>query len=79
MRHYDNVWELFRDSKYKNECEAYLAAYKLTEDDLNDLLMENNQLPNIEARGNFFYYFIVLKNCTKIEATGGGRSVLNPS
>jgi predicted transcriptional regulator len=40
MRHYDNIWELFRDPKYKNECEAYLAAYSLTEDDLYDLLMK---------------------------------------
>jgi hypothetical protein len=41
MRQYDNIWELFRDLEYKNECEAYLTTNSLTEDDLFDLLIKN--------------------------------------
>jgi chromosome segregation ATPase len=40
MRHYDNIWALYRDPRYKKECEAYLTANSITEDELYDMLEE---------------------------------------
>jgi chromosome segregation ATPase len=41
MRHYDNIWALYRDPRYKKECEAYLTANSITEDELYDMLEED--------------------------------------
>jgi chromosome segregation ATPase len=41
IRDYDNIWALFRDPQYKKECEAYLTANSITEDELYDMLEED--------------------------------------